>query len=144
MALREHARALIDVKHALGIVALCGQHAAELEDRKRSASCRPELLVAQARAQALEAMGRNAAAEALDCANEGLYRALIHYRSHKQPRGYEACPHVRELEELRAALAELVNPDSRRMLRHALRAALRNERFEEAARLRDEIRRRGQ
>lgn len=131
-----------DTGHNLGVFDLCRDYGLEEDDRTCLEPFRAYVLMMDARARAYQAMQAGDPASALAHVNRG----MTHIRSHFEVRGDgEAAAQSEEMRILLALGTELagrVPEDSLVVTQRALRSAIRQERFEEAARLRDAIRNR--
>jgi len=138
--LEEFESVLRDTKHSLDIFDLCREHAADAEDRVVLEEFRAYVLMMHARAQAYHALEEGQGASALAHVNRG----ILDIRAHFELQGHsETAEESEELKILRGLALEIrgkVPPDNVTVARKALRAAIEQERFEEAAKLRDELR----
>lgn len=138
--LEEFAEVIADTAHNLSIFDFCRDHAHEPDDRTCLESFRPYVLMMDARSRAYQALHDHQPASALAHVNRG----IMHIKSSLEQRGEgEAVPRCEELEMLRAMTGEIsaqMPRDSLMVTQRALRAAIENEHFEEAARLRDALR----
>ncbi len=142
--LEEYADVARDTSHNLEVFDLCRDHALEREDQLALEEFRPYVLMMDARARAYAAMQQGEASSALAHVNRGTMAVNDHFARYGQD---EAAQSSEELKILRAMAQELgrrVPQDSLIVTRKALREAIENERFEEAAQLRDALKRRDQ
>lgn len=129
-----------DTSHNLAIFDLCRDFALDPPDRQALESFRPYVMMMNARARAHQALQEHQPESALAHVNRG----IMHIRSHFEERGDEAA--IEQSEDLRilnTLLAEVrrnIPEDSLAIAQQELRAAIAEERFEEAARIRDVIR----
>ncbi len=128
-----------DTTHSLDIFDLCRDYAAEPEDRNGLESFRSYVMMMDARARAYHALAEDEPASALAHINRGILNLRTHYESLGD---YEAIEHSEEMKMLQVLASDLAHQmpkDSLVVTRRALRSAIENEHFEEAARLRDEL-----
>lgn len=143
--LEEYPNVHRDTSHSLAIFDVCRDHALEAEDRTALEEFRPYVLMMDARARAYQAMEEGEPASALAHVNRGIMGIRAHFE--QVGRLAETDETSEELSILRALgteLGERVPKDSLIVTRKALRAAIEQERFEEAARLRDALKTRYQ
>ncbi len=137
--LEEYANVYRDTAHSLRVFDLCRDYAIDPEDRTTLEEFRPYVLMMDARAQAYQASEQGEPASALAHVNRG----IMYVKSHLEQQGRsEAIRGSEELKILRALGAEFSQDVPRGSLiatRKALQSAIDEERFEEAARLRDEL-----
>lgn len=137
--LEEFAGVLRDTIHSLEIFDACHEYGIDPEDRLALEEFRPYVVMMNARALAYQALEENQPASALAHVNRG----ILNIRAHFDASGHgEVVKASEELKILRALAHELrgkLPADSVVVTRKALRAAIEQERFEEAARLRDEL-----
>jgi len=137
--LEEYENVHRDTSHSLAIFDLCRDFALEQDDRHALEEFRPYVLMMDARARAYQAMDEDEPASALAHVNRGIMHVKGHYEDFGQP---ESIPMSEELKILRTLARDLGNrvpKDSLIVTRKALRDAIEQEQFEEAARLRDEL-----
>lgn len=137
--LEEYANVFRDTAHSLAIFDCCAEHAVEVDDRTALEEFRPYVLMMDARARAYHASSEGEAASALAHANRGIVYVKAHFEQSDTP---ERAENSEELKILRALCTELggkVPKDSLIVARKALKVAIEEERYEEAARLRDEL-----
>lgn len=137
--LEEYADVHRDTSHSLAIFDLCRDHALDQEDRGALEEFRPYVLMMDARARAYQASEEGELASALAHVNRGIMHVKGHYECCEQPEAVEASEELRILRSLAAELADRAPKNSLIVTRKALRNAIEHERFEEAARLRDEL-----
>jgi hypothetical protein len=137
--LEEYAGVAMDTSHSLGIFDMCREHALEPEDRAALEEFRPYVMMMDARARAYQSIEQGQVSSALAHINRGIMAINAHYESFNQ---LEIAAKAEEIKILRALMHELsaqAPKDSLVVTKNALRAAIEQERFEEAARLRDAI-----
>ncbi len=137
--LEEFDSVLRDTRHSLSIFDLCHEHAMDNEDRVVLEEFRPYVLMMHARAQAYHAMEEGEPASALAHVNRGVIEIRAHFERHGHPEAADTSEEIKILRNLATEMSGRVPPDSMVVARKALRAAVEQERFEEAARLRDEL-----
>ncbi len=137
--LEEFVHAAVDASHVLAIIDLCERYAAADDDREAILHFRPYLLTARARALALAEMVAGRPAQAFARVNDGLYALLCSFRRADNEDCYRTSPEVHALEGLRLTIGRHVTQDPRISLRRLLNAAVHEERYEDAAFIRDEL-----
>jgi len=136
--LEEFENVLRDTQHSLAIFDLCREHSIDPEDRMALEEFRPYVLMMNARAQAYRAMEEGQTASALAHVNRGILDIKAHFDRDGKPEASN-CEEVKILRALGKELRGRLPADSAMVTRKALRDAIEQERFEEAARLRDEL-----
>jgi len=138
--LEEFAEVTADTAHNLSIFDFCREYAHEPDDRICLESFRPYVLMMDARSRAYQALHDHQPASALAHVNRG----ILHIKQSLEQRGEgDALARCEEIKMLRAMTGEIsskIPEDSLILTRRALRTAIENEHFEEAARLRDALR----
>lgn len=137
--LEEFDAVLRDTTHSLEIFDLCRDFAFEVEDRSALEEFRPYVRMMQARALAYHSIEEGETATALAHVNRGILDIRSHLESADQCEAIDDCEEIKILRNLAADLNGQLPPDSLISTRRALREAIEEERFEEAARLRDEL-----
>lgn len=128
-----------DTSRSLTIFDLCGDHALEAEDRLALEEFRPYVLMMGARALAYQAIQDKEPASALAHVNRGIMQVKDHYERHEEPDADGSSEELKILRGLAKDLSPSVPSDSLIVTRKALREAIAQERFEDAARLRDAL-----
>lgn len=137
--LEEYSNVWKDTAHNLAISDLCREFAIETEDRLFLEEYRPYLLMMDARARAYHAIEENEAASALAHVNRGILEIRTHLEQYDKPEAIEHCEELKILRTMSGKLGDQVPKDSLIVTRKALRDAIEQERFEEAAKLRDTL-----
>jgi hypothetical protein len=137
--LEEFVNVLRDTTHSLEIFDLCHEYGIDPDDRMALEEFRPYVVMMHARALAYHALEENQAASALAHVNRGILDIKAHFERTGQSDTGKACEEIKILRTLANELKAKVPADSVVVARKALRAAIEQERFEEAARLRDEL-----
>jgi len=140
--LEEFAAVVKDTSHNLAIFDLCRDYAAEPQDRAGLETYRPYVVMMDARARAYQAMQDGEAATALAHVNRGIMHIKTCLEQRPENVSIDASEELKILHALGRELARKIPQDSLVVTRKALRTALEQEQFEEAARLRDVIRNR--
>jgi len=136
--LEEFASVIRDTSHSLAIFDLCRDFALENTDRQALEEFRAYVLMMHARANAYQALEEDEPASALAHVNRG----LLEIRNHLERTGlgdFESCEEAKILKALAAELGGKVPNESAIGTRKALRDAIAQERFEEAAKIRDQL-----
>ena len=137
--LEEYEAVVRDTAHSLAIFDLCRDYALEPEDNTVLEEFRPYVLMMDARGRAYQALEQEQVASALAHVNRGIMHIRGHYEARGQGETGASSEELKILRTLGHKLSEQVPPDSLIVTRKALRAAIEQERFEEAARLRDAL-----
>jgi hypothetical protein len=140
--LEEYSAVAEDTSHSLAIFDLCREQALECDDRLALEEFRPYVLMMDARARAYQAMEENETSSAVAHVNRGIMAIKAHFEDVGQPEAVGASEEIKVLRALGHELREQVPKDSIIVARQALRIAIEQERFEEAARLRDALKNR--
>jgi hypothetical protein len=135
--LEEYSDVFRDTSHSLSIFDLCRDYAMETEDRVSLEEFRPYVLMMDARARAYHALEEGQPASALAHINRGVMHIKAHLDEFGQPDAEKKSEELKILRTLATELGARVPKDSIIVTRKALRAAIQEERFEDAARLRD-------
>jgi len=137
--LEEYDGVVRDTSHSLAIFDLCRDFALEPEDNSVMEEFRPYVLMMDSRGRAYQALGEQQVSSALAHVNRGIMHIKGHYEARGQLEAVASSEELRILRALGLKLSEQVPQDSVLVTRKALRAAIEQERFEEAARLRDAL-----
>lgn len=138
--LEEYDNVFRDTSHNLCIMDLCRDYASEPEDCQTLEVYRPYVLMMDARSRAHHSMNEGHFASALAHVNRGILHLRAFFESVSDGRFEDLSEESGEIHMLRELGKQVVRSmpeDSILVTRKALRAAVRDERFEEAARLRD-------
>lgn len=137
--LRDWDRTLRDIAHNLSVLDLVRKHAEDKEDQMRLEPWRPFLIRIQAIACAFREVGRKCPAEALRTVHDAV--ETIRRLSPSDPATFEdERRHSLELlTSLASELRRMLPVSEEERLERALQAAIAEERFEDAALLRDRI-----
>ena len=128
-----------DTSHNLSIFDLCRDYASQAEDRSCLEPFRAYVLMMDARARAFDAVAQNESASALAHINRGIMNIKTFYADQGDPEGAEASEELKLLRSLIPEIGQQVPEDSLLATRKALRDAIEQERFEDAAQLRDKL-----
>jgi hypothetical protein len=130
-----------DTARNLRLFAFVARHAANQQDRLQFDQYRPYVTMMHARAQALEAVARADYSAALTFVDQGIAAIRVFLREYEQQDHESQCGELGFLLQWRESLERdrPLGPVER--LEQQLRLAVSREQFEEAARLRDQIRR---
>ncbi len=129
-----------DTSHNLQILDLLQHHARDPRERDRLEQFRPYVLMMNARARAYHAVSEEDVGSGLAHANRGLSHIQAYLDQAGRPEVFDTCEEVRVLMALRDELAEQMPEDSLMVTRKALREAIEQDRFEEAAKLHEQLR----
>lgn len=128
-----------DTARNLEVLELCRKYAAQEADRYVMEQYRPYILMMNTRAKALLALKAGDARAALSHVRAGIRLIKSFYTDVGHPEAHARCPETRLLRRLRRQIKKQLPDDPVAALRRRLKHALREERYEEAARLRDEL-----
>ena len=137
--LEEFDHVVDDTIHNLGVMDLCRRYALEEEDRRRLEGFRPYALMMEARARAHQALSEDEPTSALAHVNRGLLHISSLFHGAEGETAFNTLEEVKVLKELRKELISEMPPDPLIVARKALREAIVQERYEEAARLHDQL-----
>lgn len=140
--LEEYDAVFHDTGHSLAVFDLCRDYALERDDRMCLEPYRSYVLMMDARARAHHALSEGQPASALAHINRGIMNLRSHFEQSGGPDAvdaFEAGDEVKILREFGKEILERMPENSVIVTRKALRAAVEEERFEEAARLRDTL-----
>ena len=137
--LEEYAAVYRDTAHNLEVFDLCRDYAVDPEDRTYLEGFRPYVLMMDARARAYAAEQEGEVASGIAHVNRGIMHIKSHFEQRGVPEAIERCEEIRVLQALGAELAQAIPQDTLLVTRKALRDAIEHERFEEAAELRDAL-----
>jgi rubrerythrin len=124
------------------VLDLCGKYAADEPDRVAMEQYRPYLTMMNARAQASVHLEAKRFGEAARAVNDGLERIREFYERFGQEESFEKSNEARVLKRFAREVQRKAPVDPMDRLRRRLDRAVRDERYEDAAKLRDEIDRR--
>ena len=137
--LEEYSGVYRDTSHNLGVFDLCRDYAMEEADRTALEGFRPYVLMMDARARAEDAMQEGESASALAHVNRGMMHIRTYLEQQGQTEAIEESEEMKVLQALGVELRAKMPQDSLIVTRKALRDAVEQERFEEAAKLRDAL-----
>jgi tetratricopeptide (TPR) repeat protein len=140
--LEEYDSVLRDASHSLAIFDFSRDYALELDDRDALEEFRPYVRMMQARALAYRSMEEGEPASALAHVNRGILDIRSYFDDAGRPEVLETSEELKILKNLATELNIQLPADSLLSTRRALRDAIEAERFEEAARLRDDLQKR--
>lgn len=138
--LEEYDKVVRDTAHSLEIFDFCREYAMETDDRVALEEFRSYVLMMHARGLAYQSLKDGEAASAVAHVNRGIMMIRAHLEERGQAEAGSKSEEIRLLRNLGKELTFKVPKDSLLLTRKALRDAIKEERFEEAARLRDELR----
>lgn len=132
-------QAIDDLDHCRRIIELCERFGADRHIIESMVAIVPHMVVMNTKAMTARLLSEGRAKEALDQTISGVCELLNHFCAHGTIEDYKRSDQFCVLERLRLQLAAQLDGDDRVRLRRALRLAVREERYEEAARIRDEL-----
>jgi hypothetical protein len=132
-----------DTARNLRVIELCGQFADEEQDRLVLEQYRPYILMMNARARATIQLRRKNYRRALAIVRRALLRMKKFFIRFGHEEAYKQSAEARLLRRFARDIRQRLPVDPMRQLQKRLAEAVQREHYEEAARLRDEISRRG-
>jgi len=130
-----------DTDRNLRLIDFCGKFAVEEQDRLVLEQFRPYIVMMKARAAASIEFKDKRFVEALKIVDEALESIREFFTAIGQTEAYGQSNEVRVLKRIARDIRKKMPVDPMQKLQSQLERAVRNERYEDAARLRDEIRR---
>ncbi len=141
LALRRHDRAIQDADHTLALMDFVRRHANEDDYIASHEQFRGIVLFNRTEAAVAMALERHRPEEAIDALRDGVERLTVHQRSWWEPRDAADSPNPALIEQLRNYELEIRKKFSvEKTLREQLDEAVAREDYEQAARIRDQIR----
>jgi hypothetical protein len=128
-----------DTQANLRIFDVLGSYAPTEGDRRAMEQYRPYVTMMNTRAKAQQAMSRSDFRSAMLYINSGLAAIKSFFQEHGRPEMFRRATEAAVLRDLRKEVSTHLPKDPVRMLERRLRRAVAAERYEEAARLRDQI-----
>lgn len=128
-----------DTARNLQVLELCHRYGASEADRFVLEQYRPYILMMNARAKSLRLLKGGDVRAALYHVRVGLATIRDFYDEAGHPEAYKKCPEARILRKLRRQIKKNLPSDPVVDLKKRLKRALASERYEEAARIRDEL-----
>ena len=138
--LGDHATVIRDTDHNLRVFDLVKAYAKTAADRFSLEQYRPYVVMMNARSRASIALRDNDLNAAYKALQDGMDLVRKFFEDHGQPKLAEKSDEYRVMSKQANELREVLPRDPLGVLRERLDAAVKEERFEEAARLRDKIR----
>ncbi|MCK6455669.1 MAG: UvrB/UvrC motif-containing protein [Phycisphaerae bacterium] len=137
--LEDYSCVAADTARNLTVLDLFKHHAASPSDRDAMEQYRPYIVMMNARAEALQAVRRRAYKTALASVDRGLRTIREFFESLGVANLYREAGEVQVLEQLREEVVGKLPSSNRERLEGELRKAVADERYEDAALLRDRI-----
>ena len=128
-----------DTQRNLDVLDICLEYAGKEEDRYAMEPYRPYILMMNARSKALSAMGKNAYRTAMAHVETGLEKIKAFFQTYGNRKAYKMSGEVQVLRALRREVRRHLPDDPIRETKRQLARAIREERYEDAARLRDQL-----
>lgn len=138
--LGEYKTVVEDTARNLEMFDLCQQHASCDSDRNVQESARPYVIMMNSRSAAQLELARNQPGCAYQLVQNGIAKIQALYHKFDRDDLLATCPELMTLRSLARDIKAAIPVDPARKLEDSLKAAICQERYEEAARLRDEIR----
>ena len=137
--LEEFSGVVRDTDRNLRVLDLCGKYATDEQDRLILEQYRPYITMMNAKANASIHLERKQFAQAIKQVEAGMERIREFYERFGQEEAYTKSNEVRVLKRFSREIQRKLPVDPGERLRRKLDRAIREERYEDAARLRDEI-----
>jgi hypothetical protein len=132
-----------DTERNLRVLDLCGRYAVEEQDRLILEQYRPYITMMNARAAASLLFKDDRYTEALKIVHDGMNAIKDFFHRFGQDEGYAESSEVKVLKRFARDIKKKMPIDPIAKLKTQLERAIKGEHYEEAARLRDEIKRKG-
>lgn len=137
--LEEYEQVIYDTQRNIQIFDLCNKYGARKSDRMALEQYRPYVIMMSTRAKAQLASRSRKYPLALQHIKAGLKAIKKLYDDVEQSEDYPYCPEVEALKELAQKLRKKMPANPLRILEKRLQRAIAEERFEAAARIRDQM-----
>jgi len=137
--LEDYEAVVRDTKRNLDVLDLCVIYAAEDDDRYALETYRPYILMMYRQSKALSLMREGAYNSALAQVEAGMKTIRNFFKKVGQPKAYRHSGEVQVLKTLRKEIKRHIPIDPVHQLKRKLRRAIDGERYEDAARLRDQL-----
>lgn len=137
--LEDYEAVIRDTKRNLDVLDLCVKYAGDDEDRYSLEQYRPYILMMHYRSKGLSALKKKAYRTALAHTESGLAILKSYFTDIGQAKAYRASDEVKVLKLLRREVRKFLPVDPVMHARKQLDRAVAEERYEDAARLRDEL-----
>jgi hypothetical protein len=137
--LEEYPGVVRDTDRNLRVLDMCGKYATDEQDRLILEQYRPYITMMNTRAAASIEMEHKNYTEAMKHVEAGMEKIREFYERFGQEEAFEKSNEVRVLKRLGREIQRKLPVDPMERLRRKLDRAIREERYEDAARLRDEI-----
>ncbi len=138
--LEDYARVERDTARNIEVLDLCAKYAAEENDRILLEQYRPYIVMMNTRARALQAMEQGMLKSALAHVEAGLRTIREFFETYGHPEAFEQSSEAQVLASLRDEISQRLPIGTVERLERKLERALLEERYEDAARIRDQIR----
>lgn len=139
MVLEDYDGVVRDTTRNLRLLDFCSRHAANEGDRHILEQFRPYITMMRARALASQALSDNEPKAALHAIDEGLAALHQYFQEQGEVETFEQAAEVQILKGMRDALTPKLPVSQQAELRQRLESALKQENYELAAILRDEL-----
>lgn len=139
LVLEDYPGVVRDTARNLRVLDLCGRFASTEQDRLALEHYRPYILMMNARAKASMDYDRRRYDSALRIVRRALRKIRQFFEQFGQEQAYRQAPEVRVLKRFAREIRSKLPLDPLKELQRKLDRAVREERYEEAARLRDQI-----
>jgi hypothetical protein len=137
--LQDHHGVMRDTAHNLRVLDLCSQFAAQDEDRVILEEDRPHIIVSNTRAAASILLGQLRFTQALQQVNQGLHKLRQFFIDLGEEKFFRFSHEAKILRRFARQIRKHLPRDPLRRLRSQLQRAIKDERYEDAARLRDQL-----
>lgn len=130
-----------DTNRNIEVAELCHQYAAEVADRLALEQYRPYIIMMNRRAAALRLLQQGRPGKALEAIDEGIRLIGVFFEQYNHAEATEESREVAILQALRREITDKLPTRKLENLQQQLLEAVQEERYEEAAQLRDQINR---
>ncbi len=141
--LEEYADVARDTERNLRVMDFCRKFAAEEPDQMLLEQYRPYLVMMNTRARASVALREKKFREALEIVRQGLLRIETFFEEYNHAELFNKANEVRILKTFAREIRSQMPVDPIRQLKNKLQKAIKAERYEDAAKLRDELAKKG-
>ncbi|MBP7935492.1 MAG: UvrB/UvrC motif-containing protein [Phycisphaerae bacterium] len=128
-----------DTRRNIEVLDLCRTYARDDEDRYSLEAYRPYIVMMNSQSQALGAMRLGSYRTALKHVEAGMRAIRDFFRRARQPKAFRESSEVEVLRTLRKEILRRLPVDPTRVVRRKLKKAIEQERYEDAARYRDQL-----
>jgi hypothetical protein len=137
--LEQYDAVIRDTQHNLDVLDICARYGKTDYDRMCLEQYRPYIFMMQTRAKSCEALRKGFVQTAIALLRGGIRQLASQFPAEHRKKAIRESHEIGILLEMIRQIKGQLPPDPRLTLRQQIKAAVRDERYEEAARLRDEL-----